>query len=95
MRYIVHMGRVGVALVAAAVLLLPAVANGEPVQKPAGPASCHADENSSLPAGTCTTAKGIDDATDVAISPDGKFAYAAATSSNSIAIFSAIRTAAN
>ncbi len=68
--------------------LVPQLAAADTITKLDGTAGCLADAASSLPAGTCTTAKGIDDATDIAISPDGKFAYAAATSSNSIAIFS-------
>ncbi len=73
---------------ATALLALPASAAAGTLTKPSGPESCLADASSTLPPGTCETAKGIDDATDVAISPDGKFAYAAATSSNSIAVFS-------
>ena len=73
---------------ATALLALTASASAGTLTKPTGPQSCVADASSTLPPGTCETAKGIDDATDVAISPDGKFAYAAATSSNSIAAFS-------
>lgn len=75
-------------IAATALVALPASASAGTLTKPAGPESCVADAASTLPPGTCTTAKGIDDATDVAISPDGRFAYAAATSSNSIAVFS-------
>ena len=66
----------------------PQAASADTLTKLEGTAGCVADTASNLPAGTCVTAKGINDATDIAISPDGKFLYAAATSSNSIAIFS-------
>jgi hypothetical protein len=57
------------------------------ITKLEGPEGCHADPASSLDHGTCKEARGIDDVTDVEISPDGEFLYAAAASSNSIAIF--------
>lgn len=76
------------AALAAALLALPAGAAADPLTKPEGKEGCLADAASSLPADTCETAKAIDDTTDIAISPDGKFAYAAAFSSNSIAVFS-------
>jgi hypothetical protein len=68
--------------------LVPAAASAQTITKLEGTAGCVSDPASSLPEGTCIEAKGIDDATDVAVSPDGKFVYAAATSSNSIAVFS-------
>lgn len=73
---------------AAALFVLPASAAAVPLKKPDGAAGCLADASTTLPAGTCETAKGIADATDVEVSPDGKFAYAAAFSSNSVAVFS-------
>ena len=77
----------GYAIVAG--LLAPAtIANAEPLKKPDGKAGCVTDPSSLVPNGTCETARAIEDATDVEISPDGKFGYAAAYSSNSIAIFS-------
>jgi DNA-binding beta-propeller fold protein YncE len=75
------------AAVFAAFALAPA-AFAAPIPKLDGTDGCVADTGSTVPADTCATARGIDDATDVAISPDGKFAYAAATSSNSVAVFS-------
>ncbi len=78
---------VGVSIVAG--LLMPvATASAEPLKKPDGKAGCVTDPSSLVPNGTCELGRGIEDATDVEISPDGKFAYAAAYSSNSIAIFS-------
>ncbi len=76
------------AAVAAIIATAPQAASADTLTKVDGPAGCVADPSSSVPDGTCQTAKGIKDATDVAISPDGKFLYAAATSSNSIAAFS-------
>lgn len=71
-----------------AALMLPAGATAAPITQLTGTDGCVADTGSTVPAGTCSTARGIDDATDVEISPDGKFAYAASYSSNSIAVFS-------
>ncbi len=85
-----HMGRtlLATAAIAAALLIAPAAANAEPLRKPDGKAGCVTDPSSLVPNGTCKLARGIEDATDVEVSPDGRFAYAAAYSSNSIAIFS-------
>ena len=69
-------------------LLLPVGAGAAPITQLAGTDGCVADTGSTVPAGTCATARGIDDATDVEISPDGKFAYVASYSSDSIAVFS-------
>ena len=76
------------ALAVVGAALAPQAAGADTLTKLEGTAGCVADASSTLPAGTCVTAKGINDATDIAISPDGKFLYAAATSSNSIAVFS-------
>ena len=77
-----------VAGIAALAAIAPQIASADTLTKVDGTGGCVADASSSLPAGTCATAKGVNDATDIAISPDGKFLYAAATSSNSIAVFS-------
>ena len=76
------------AAVATIIAIAPQAASADTLTKVDGPAGCVADPSSTVPDGTCETAKGIKDATDVAISPDGKFLYAAATSSDSIAAFS-------
>ena len=77
-----------VALSIASLFSLPAAAGAGTITKLEGSAGCVADAGASVPAGECTRAKRIADVTDVAISPDGRFLYAAATSSNAIAVFS-------
>ncbi len=76
---------VALALIAAAIA--PQIAGADPITKLDGKDGCVVSPASTVPDGTCRKAKGINDATDIAISPDGKFLYAAASSSNSIAAF--------
>ena len=73
---------------AIALALAPQAASADTLTKLDGPDGCVAAAVSSLPAGTCEAGRRVADATDIAISPDGRFLYAAATSSNSIAVFS-------
>ena len=74
-------------LVLLVLLMLPSAAAADPITKLEGAAGCVADAGSPLAGGDCSSARGLEDVTDVAVSRDGKHAYAAAFSSNSVAVF--------
>lgn len=68
-------------------LLLAGQANAAPITKLEGTAGCVVDSGSQQEGTSCTAARALKDVTDVAVSPDGKFAYSASFSSNAVNAF--------
>ncbi len=69
-------------------LLLAGQTSAQPITKLEGTAGCVADTASPLSGSACTQARALKDVTDVAISPDGKFAYSASFTSSAVNAFS-------